>query len=97
MSLQLCAAEKESLEDACSYVSLSSEQIEALNSWGEPKKVCIGAGASSSVKNMGLVVHTAPFSKRNECLADISFEKEESSPPKKIIAERTVRSMGARN
>lgn len=97
----LCANEKNVLNDACGYLYLSSKQIDGLDSWNESKTVCIGAGSMKSEQYTGLVVqkksfspHEDLFSHHDDFLVGISFENEESSPPRHLIAERT-RSIGA--
>jgi hypothetical protein len=97
----LGANEKNVLNDACGYVHLSSEQIDGLDAWNESKIVCIGADSMKAEQCTGLVVqrnsfspHDDLFSHHDDFLIGISFENEEPSPSRPLIAERTI-SIGA--
>lgn len=97
----LGANEKNILNDACGYVHLSSKQIDGMDSWNESKIVCIGAGSAKSEQYTGLIVqknsfspHEDLFSHHDDFLVGISFENEDSSPPRHLIAERTISSIG---
>ena len=79
LSTQAFAVKENLLEDACSHVALSSEQITGLYSWSQEKYVCIGAVDSSEG------FQSAPL----DHLANISFETvDDISAPKELVAER---------
>jgi len=77
-STQAFADKENLLEDACGHVALSSEQITGLYSWGEKKHVFIGAIDSLESCERTLLDH----------LAHISFETDDVSPSKELVAER---------
>lgn len=72
------AGKEDLLEDACGHVALSSEQITGLYSWGENRYVFIGAIDNPESFERTLLNH----------LAHISFETEDVSPSKELVAER---------
>lgn len=80
-AVQAFASTENLLGDACGHVALSSEQISGLYSWGEKKHVCIGAADSPE----GL--QNIPNKSLNH-LANISFEPDDVSAPKELVAER---------
>lgn len=81
LAIQTFAVTENLLEDACGHVALSSEQISGLYSWGEKKHVCIGAAESPE----GL--QSIPSKSLNH-LANISFEPDDVSAPRELVAER---------
>jgi hypothetical protein len=92
-SIATVQATSNTLEDACGYEVLPSQNIQAMYTWSGVKNVCIGFD-EESVSSETLVatqLDHVDFQNELEHLAAISFEPLEESPisSKKIfIAER---------
>lgn len=96
ITIQLFAEDKNALQDACGCVCLSAEQIEGLDSWEGVKKACIGSDGLKIGQTSGLIVQTHSAFKNDTGLKEICFEEESLSGTREFIAERSVKSIGAK-
>lgn len=88
----LFAGEENALESACGFLCLTTEQVEGLESWKEPKKAFIGCHAGRSSHEAGLIVQNGSL--HHEDLTNIAFEEEDCFRSQKFIVEHSVRSIG---